>query len=238
MLLLILREWHYRLRYWIKNGKVRDPYLDWGDSESGIVVVDQNGTRFDFPRMDWREGSDYGLIQFSLREQEVLGNLTVKVNLDEINGVKGNWKLDIPIDLTKSNALTTIVLLHEVQTSAHGVSVHMKKMQYSPSSNELMYETGFTAEEEIRVEKEILQLEAQFGKDNIRPENVFTEFDTAIQYHIENEDQQTIYTHDYNILFHGGRADRENGTLPGDRSKEREARSNVVESIIHPTTRR
>ncbi len=184
-----------------KNRKVRDPYLDWGDSESGIVVVDQNGTRFDFPRMDWREGSDYGLIQFSLREQEVSGNLTVKVNLDEINGVKGNWKLDIPIDLTKSNALTTIVPLDDIQTSAHGVSVHMKKMQYAPSSNELIYETGFTAEEEIRIEKEILQLEAQFGKDNIRPENVFTEFDTAIQYHIENENQQTIYTHDYHSFF-------------------------------------
>lgn len=184
-----------------KNGKVRNPYLDWDDSESGIVVVDQNGTRFDFERMDWRDGSDYGLIQFSLRGQEVLEKLTVKVNLVELNGVKGNWQLDIPIDLTKSNALTTIVPLHDVQTSSHGVSVHMKKMQYSPTSNELMYETGFTAEEEIRIEKEIQQLESQFGKDNIRPEHVYSEFETAIQYRIENKDQQTIYTHDYNSFF-------------------------------------
>lgn len=184
-----------------KNGKAKNPYLDWEDSESGIIVVDQNGTRFDFARMDWREGSDYGLIQFSLREQEVSEKLTVKVNLVELNGVKGNWQLDIPIDLTKSNVLTKFVPLHDVQTSSHGVSIHMKKMQYSPTSNELMYETGFTAEEEIRIEKEIQQHEAQFGKDNIRPEHVYSEFETAIQYRIENKDQQTIYTHDYNSSF-------------------------------------
>ena len=101
-----------------------------------------------------------------------------------------------------------------------------------------MYETGFTAEEEIRVEKEILKLESQFGKDNIRPENVFTEFDTAIQYHIENEDQQTIYPHDYNSFFTEEERIGNMELYQGTGEKEREARSNVVESIIHPTTRR
>ena len=64
--------------------------------------------------MGWREGSDYGLIEFSLREQEALEKITVKFDLVELNGVKGNWKLEVPIDLTKNSDLTTTVPLHDV----------------------------------------------------------------------------------------------------------------------------
>ena len=69
----------------------------------------------------------------------------------------------------------------------------MKEMQFAPSSTELLYETGFTKEEQVKVEKEIQKLKAQIGGESVNAEIAFRKYGTAIQYHIENEDKKTIY---------------------------------------------
>ena len=55
-----------------KKGKIQDSYIELADSKNEIYASDQNGKRLDGVGMGWQDGSDYGLIEISLREQENL----------------------------------------------------------------------------------------------------------------------------------------------------------------------
>ena len=82
-----------------KNGKPQDTYLNMADSDNDITAIDQNGNVLHGLGTGWREGSDYGIVEFSLRDHNNLEQLTIQFNLVELNGVKGNWQLDVPVDL-------------------------------------------------------------------------------------------------------------------------------------------
>jgi hypothetical protein len=176
----------------IKDGKPQDTRIRLEESDNKIMGFDQNGKKIDQIGMGWTEGSEYGLIEFSLREQIGLEELRVKFDLTELNGVKGNWELEIPIDLKENLKYTTQLALNGKEFSSHGVKVDMKKMQFAPSSNELIYETAFTNEEKRKTENEIQQLEEKFGQENVQS---FTNYGTAIQYHLENQGGKDIYKH-------------------------------------------
>jgi hypothetical protein len=183
-----------------ENGKPLDTYLDLADSENKITIINQNGTVYDRMGTGWQQGSDYGLIEIPLIEQVESEKITLKFDLDKLSGVKGNWKLEVPIDLTKNSNLTSIVPLQDAKTSQHGVTINMKEIQFAPSSTELSYETGFTKEEQVRVEKERQKLESQIGGESVNAELAFRKYGTAIDYHLENEDKKMIYQH--NSLFY------------------------------------
>jgi len=182
------------LSYQIINekGQSQDSYIELTDSKNNIMASDQNGKKLDGLSMGWSEGSDYGLIEFSLREQEVLEKVTVNFDLIELNGKEGNWELEIPVDLKESLKNTTTHSLNDAKASMHGVTINMKEVRFAPSSNELLYETSFATEEQARIEEKIKQLEEKFGEDSV---DSFTNFGSAIQYHIENDKNQAIYHH-------------------------------------------
>lgn len=175
-----------------KKGKPRGTYLNFPDSQNEIIVIDQNGKLLDGLSSSYREGSDYGLIEYSLREHGALEKITIKFDLVELNGVKGNWKLEVPVDIKENSKLTTTTPLNDVKTSGHGVNIEMKEVQFAPSASELFYETSFTQEEQAEVEEHIQKLEEQFGERSV---STFTNYGTAIQYHIENEEKKLIYEH-------------------------------------------
>lgn len=175
-----------------KNGKIQDTYLELGDSGNEITAIDQNGNKLEMLSMGWQDGSDYGLIEFSLREQEGLEELTIKFDLVELDGKNGHWELEIPVDLKESLKFTKSLPLADAVTDKKGVTIQMKEIQFAPSANELLYETSFTNEEQTRIGAEIKRLEETFGKEST---NTFTNYGTAIQYHIENEQGETLYYH-------------------------------------------
>lgn len=178
------------------NGKPQDAELKTEVVESGnkVMVIDQNGANHQYGT--WSEpGSDYGLIDIRLDDKDSLEKITVKFDLAMLGGVKGNWKLDVPIDLTKTRHLTTTVPLQDAKISQHGVTVNMKEIQFSPSVTKLSYETGFTKEEQTRVKKEVQELEAKFGMEGESPESPFGSYGTDLQFHIVNEDNKVIYFH-------------------------------------------
>jgi len=175
------------------NGKPQDTYLDLADSENKITIMDQNGTVYDRVGTGWQQGSDYGLIEIPHNETDTLEKITVKFDLVELNGVKGNWELEVPIDVARNNYLTTTIPLQDAKISQHGVTINMKEIQFAPSSTELVYETGFTKEEQVRVEQERQILESQIGGESVNDELAFRKYGTAIDYHLENKDKKTIY---------------------------------------------
>ncbi|WP_342598865.1 DUF4179 domain-containing protein [Psychrobacillus sp. FSL H8-0483] len=187
-----------------QNGKPLDTHLNLADSENKIIVLDQNGKENNRLGTGWSEGSDYGFIEFSLREQEATDKLTIKFDLVELNGVKGNWKLEVPVDLIENKKLTKTIPLNDAKKSANGVVVNMKEVQFAPSSNDLSYETSFTNEEQALVKEKIQKLEEKFGEEKV---NTSTSYGTAIQYHIENEEKKSIYYRNNSLLEEKGEHD-------------------------------
>lgn len=175
-----------------KKGKPQDTYFDFPDSQNEIIIMDQNGKVLDGLNFSWSRGSDYGLIEYSLREHDALEKITIKFDLEELDGVKGNWKLEVPVDIKDIRKLTTTTPLNDAKTNSHGVNIAMKEVQFAPSASELFYETSFTQEEQEKVEEYIEKFEEQFGE---RSESPFANYGTAIQYHIENEEKKQIYGH-------------------------------------------
>lgn len=193
-----------------KNGKAQEINQEIADLESEILVTDQNGKLLDDLGMQWQSIGDYGLFEFSLRDQDALEKITVHFNIAEINGVKGNWKLEVPVELKENNELTTTFSLDGVKTGAHGVKVNLKEVQFAPSSNELFYETSFTDEAREEIEREILLLEKNYGTEIVHG---FTDYGSEIQYHIENEKKEAVFYH--NSFLEGMRRTSDFGLLQG-----------------------
>jgi hypothetical protein len=175
-----------------ESGKTQDSYLDFGENKNEIYAIDEKGKRIEIHSMGWSDSDDYGLIELSLRELDGIKGLTLKFHLTELDGVEGNWDLEVPVDLTESLKSTKKMVLEDKEANYHGVSLLMKEVRFAPSSNELLYETGFTDEERTKIEKQIKGLEKSFGEEIV---HTFTGYGTAIQYHLENEDAKPIYYH-------------------------------------------
>ncbi|MBS4191946.1 DUF4179 domain-containing protein [Bacillus sp. FJAT-49705] len=188
------------LSYQIINtdGKLQDTQLDIDVLQDSIMAFDQNGKRIEHIGMGWSEGSDYGLIEISLREQPTVEAMTVKFNFDELNGVKGNWKLEIPINLKEARQVTISLPLNDKNSNKHGININMTEFRFSPSSSEFLYETTFTEEEQVKVKDEVQKLETKFGEEKVTGA---TNYGTAISYHIENEEGKAIYHHNHNTFF-------------------------------------
>lgn len=173
-----------------ENGKIKHKEFEFGEGKNEIIAMDQHGKRLELSSTSWSNADDYGLIELSLREHEDLENINLKFNLTVLNGKKGSWKLDIPVDLKESLKATKTLPLKDAKANQHGVNIDMKEVRYAPSSNEILYETSFTEEEQAKIENEIQQLEDQYGKEIV---NSFTGYGTAIEYHIENEEMKAVY---------------------------------------------
>lgn len=173
-----------------KNGKVQKITQELGDLETEILVTDQNGVLLDNVSKSWIPFTEYGLFEFSLRDQDALEKITIHFNIAEINGVKGSWKLDVPVELKESNALTTTLSLDDVKTSAHGVNVNLKEMKFAPSAHELFYETSFTDEMRQDIEREVRSLEEKHGEEIMHG---FAGYGNEIQYHLENDNNEVIF---------------------------------------------
>lgn len=201
------------LSYQVLNekGKTLNSYLEPREQGNDIYVTDQNGKRLDMLTLGWTKTDDYGFIEFSLREfGGVLENIVVHFDLVELNGKKGNWKLEIPVDLKASLRSTNNLSFNNAKTSWDGVALNMKEVRFAPSSNEIMYETSFTDEEQKKVMEQVERIEKKFGKKNV---GTFSNYETAIEYHIENDKGQAISYH--NTYFEGKGHPSDSGLLQG-----------------------
>lgn len=171
-----------------ENGKVKKIYQGIENLDE-ILVTDQSGKLLDDVGITWSSFDDYGLLELSLRSQTELERIVIHFNLTEINGVKGNWTLDVPVELKESNDLTTTFSLDHAETSVNGVDVQLKEVQFAQSSSELFYETGFSEKEQKNVEEYIQIIEEKYRQE------IGTDFmfGSEIKYHIENKEKEVIF---------------------------------------------
>ncbi|MFG0211423.1 hypothetical protein, partial [Streptococcus suis] len=76
--------------------------------------------------MRWTEGSEYGLIEFSLRDRTSLEEVVIKVDLKELNGKQGNWNVEVPVDLKERQKYTSRLALDQHSAAFNGVSIDLK----------------------------------------------------------------------------------------------------------------
>ncbi|MED3550804.1 DUF4179 domain-containing protein [Cytobacillus praedii] len=190
--------------------KPQNTYVDITESRNEILAIDQDGNVINQIGTGWTEGSDYGLVELSLREEAALDEVTIQFNLTELNGIKGKWKLVVPVDLKENRKYTTTLPLNNEKITANGVTIQMKEVRFAPSSNELLYETSFTKDEKAKVEAEIEILKKKFGEETVQ---AITNYGTAAQYHIENEQGEAVYHH--NIFMEGKGHPSDSGLIQG-----------------------
>lgn len=175
-----------------KNGKPMDTDLRFYESGNTVAAADQDGRPLEGWGTGWQEGSEYGNVEFSLRRNKSdIEKITIQFNLVELNGVEGNWQLEVPVDLSETRKLTKMVDLKDAIAVHHGVQVDLKKLKTAPSSMELYFETALTTEELKKSNGTMRDFEKNFGKENIEPLVIGN---TEIEYHIENAAGETIYS--------------------------------------------
>lgn len=186
-----------------ESGKAQDTYLNLGEAE--IYAKDEQGNRLDNVGMGWSHGNEYGLIEFSLQERHQLEKFTLTLAVKELKGVKGNWNLEFPVDLTASLKATQTIPLDHASHSLHGVEIEMKEARFAPSTTEIVYETSFSKEELAQIKKEIKGFEKTFGKDVVK--RLGRQYDTSIQYRIKDSTNETIASHNTFADHQGHKSD-------------------------------
>lgn len=173
-----------------QHGKALNPYIDWADTNNEIVALDQNGTPLTNIKGGWREDSDYGYTEFSIRDAESLEALTIQFQLVELNGVKGQWNLDVPVNLRQHHDLTTVTKFTDVQYIHHGVKVNIQKFQRTPSSTDLFYETALTDEEKARMYEATQRWTEQLGGASTT--HLKDRFGVMLSYHLKNVEGEKV----------------------------------------------
>ncbi|WP_252504670.1 DUF4179 domain-containing protein [Sporosarcina sp. Marseille-Q4943] len=158
-----------------------------------ITAIDQNGNKVNWLGTSWYKDSDYGYVEFNLHDQgNKIEKLMIQFSLVELNGVKGNWQLQVPVDLTENRKLTKLVDIKDASAVHHGVEINLKKLQIAPSSFGLFFETSLTEEEKTKYERAMREFEDKFGKDKM--DSLFRGNTSGISYHIKNAEDEVIYS--------------------------------------------
>ncbi|MGD8192343.1 DUF4179 domain-containing protein [Brevibacillus ginsengisoli] len=126
----------------------------------------------------------YADLTFRLQEDLHPKKLFLHIDLHEINSVKGNWKLTVPVDLEKSLASTKKLPIDQDYTTSDGLHIQLQYVVYSPTA------TSF----------DILSEWTQEGKDKMKNHPEFFMFDEKyysyhmLRYQIVNERGEVVAT--------------------------------------------
>ncbi|WP_075620440.1 DUF4179 domain-containing protein [Paenisporosarcina indica] len=186
------------LSYQVLNdkGKPQDTQLDFADSNNQVYATNQKGERLDLATsIGWQDKSDYGLIEFSMDEHVTNEDFFIKLDVVDLLGKEGNWVLEVPVKISENRKLTTTIPLDDANTSLHGVTVTMKEFRSAPSSNEIVYETALTNDEQATVEEEIQNLENKYGEELINSYS-YSNYGAILQYHMEDDNRNVVYRND------------------------------------------
>lgn len=183
------------------------------ESEERVTTMEGREIETDF--QGWTNHDNYGLFEFSLPYEDLSNQVMVHLHITKINGVKGDWQLEVPIEMENIKDKTTIFSLNDMAKDVNNVAIRMKEVQYAPSSNRLIYETGYTAEEMERINNEVKVFEEKY---DINMSNYFM-FGARIHYHMKNEKDEVIA--------------RSGSALEGDKSRSIQSSGKYLEESGH-----
>ncbi len=132
-----------------EDGTVLSPDLLFETSsprKNSFSLQDAQGT--DITRgFSGSDDKNYGYISFTNDQDEwPATGVTAAFDLQEVNGVQGHWRLQVPVKLDKTSAATEKLAINQAYTAPLGLQVVLKDMTFAPSANRVSLETSWTAE--------------------------------------------------------------------------------------------
>ncbi|MGG4444681.1 DUF4179 domain-containing protein [Brevibacillus fortis] len=151
-----------------KNGKPMDSFLSEmirrDNKEQVITIKDKQGnvlkpieasanedTRK--PNEDWHNvmnvDTGYMSLDRELRSyfadiSEIPDELIVEFNIKQLDDIKGNWKLSVPVDMKKAKAATKTHEINKTYTTPQGLKLDVKQMTFAPSGVEMVIDRSTT----------------------------------------------------------------------------------------------
>ena len=117
----------------------------------------------------------------------------------EIGGKRGNWLVEVPVDLTAAYEKQQIVEIGET-IEVEDIEVTLNQVSYATSTTDISYSTEYIDEAKQKLQTAIEEKEQQFKKEIV---NTFFPYHPTIGYRIENKQGDVLGY--YNIY---GREDR------------------------------
>ncbi|MFU1795206.1 DUF4179 domain-containing protein [Paenibacillus azoreducens] len=131
----------------IPNGPDDNPYVN------RYEVVDEQGNVLPLSLQQMRVEQNQ-ILFMSLddllkgRELQSMSDLPdriiVRFDINQIGSTYGKWHLEVPIDLTKAKASTTLIPINKRYISPMGFSVDFKQLRHGPSKSEVVLQVNET----------------------------------------------------------------------------------------------
>ncbi|SEM70552.1 DUF4179 domain-containing protein [Lihuaxuella thermophila] len=137
---------------WKKNGEpITEEKLK--PLETLVFLADEKGKRMvQLSRWD-QEKKKIGSYVFDHLPEDLPNQIYFKLEARQIGQVKGNWKLSIPIDLTKPKQAANVYKINK-KFSSHGVEAGVQQIAYTPTMTKLTLSKNLVQSERERIEKE------------------------------------------------------------------------------------
>lgn len=189
------------LSYQFLNG--RGKAIPHYDVEYEVVLVDEHDQPLGDLASSWRNLDDYGLIELRLTDFELESEqVKVWLTMTEVNGLKGNWRIEIPMTAKDIQEHKEITVLKESAAKLQDTHIRFKSITKSPSMIIFDYEIGYPESSQNEVFDKIAQVKKQTGIDI---ESEF-QFGHDLNYRVLNKEQETIYEHvtslSTNAIYH------------------------------------
>ncbi|MFC8685207.1 DUF4179 domain-containing protein [Brevibacillus porteri] len=148
-----------------KNGKPMDSFLSEmirrDNKEQVITIKDKQGNVLkpieasanEDPNEDWHNvmhtDTGYMSLDRELRSyfddiSEIPDELIVEFNIKQLDDIKGNWKLSVPVDMKKAKAATKTHEINKTYTTPQGLKLDVKQMTFAPSGVEMIIDRSTT----------------------------------------------------------------------------------------------
>lgn len=148
-----------------KNGKPMDSFLSEmirrDNKEQVITIKDKQGNVLkpieasanEDPNEDWHNvmhtDTGYMSLDHELRSyfadiSEIPDELIVEFNIKQLDDIKGNWKLSVPVDMKKAKAATKTHEINKTYTTPQGLQLDVKQMTFAPSGMEMVIDRSTT----------------------------------------------------------------------------------------------
>jgi len=127
-----------------------------------VYVTDAAGNKLDFNFKTSDNGTDSFFELFLLDPLEdgrfhslsdIPDQIVFHIALLKIDGIKGSWNLNVPIDLRRGKAASQAVTINQSFTTPEGVSIELKQLRLGPSAAELYMDVTETAQWKSRTEE-------------------------------------------------------------------------------------
>lgn len=153
-----------------------------------VYLTDEAGTMINESPDVFSQGTGYADYMFMLKKPP--NHLVVHFELASLKPAsdkQGSWKLDIPVDLTKSMQASAYIPIEESYSSSYGIDFTLEEVTYGPSATRFTLATRQTPEEKKRVEEITEQIVGpNKDKDSISLGSY------SLQYHIEDKDGRIV----------------------------------------------